>query len=471
MPNAQQRFIALQPHQRAACDFLHTHPFAGLFLPMGAGKTATVLAYLCEKAPAHHVLIVGPKPVVRSTWTAEIEKFGLPVRVRSLVQDGKGRPLSKDKRLEAYASIAAEPPSVWFVNREMVPDLVERVTDPRDRARTWPFPTVVLDEAQSFKSPRSKRFKALKSVRPGISNLIELTGTPAPNSLEDVWALVYLLDGGARLGATITSYREKYFRPGRVRVNGYPVQWIPLPGAREAIYARISDIAMSMDALSHLMPPVTVDDRILRLDKAQRDAYEKLKRDMVLEFDADNEVVAANAAVLSAKLLQMASGAIYVNGGNSQFQVIHRQKADECVRIAENAGSPVLVAYHFKSDLKMLEEAFGQAQIPAETFDGSPEMVKRWNDQDIPVMFLQPASAGHGLNLQFGGHTLVWHTMPWNLEHYLQTNARIARQGQANPVMIHRLIVEDTIDEKVADALSRKQVDQQGLLDAIRQCI
>lgn len=495
--------VNLLPHQRLACNFVKNIPYTGLFLPTGSGKTCTILETLYELNPTHNVLILGPKPVMTATWIDEIEKWNFPFRVESLFLNEKGKKLSAEKRHEKYQSVVEGDPSIYFLNYELVGDLIDNLPKV-GRKKVWPFPTVIIDEAQAFKSPSSKRFKQLKKMRPYMERVIELTGTPAPNGFIDLWSLIYLLDQGERLGKTLTEYRGKYFfAQGQTR-DGKPFGWTPLYGAEEFISNLISDITISIDNIGDIMPEVTYNDIKLKLSPEEKALYKEMVKEKVLIFLEDtkkenseyvhkpasnddliipskdeslpdgvieHEAIAVNAAVLSAKLSQLASGAIYVDGTNTDFIKVHERKLDETVSIINNAGSPVIVAYHFKSDMKMLLERFEKEGIEAKVLDGSREMIHDWNEGKIPVLLLQPASSGHGLNLQYGGYTLIWYTLPWSLEHYIQTNARLIRQGQTKPVFIHQLMVEGTVDTKINAALKRKKISQDILLDAVKQTI
>ena len=453
----------LRPSQRVACNFVLDHPYCGLFLPLGTGKSLTTLEALYELNPHNHVLIIGPKPVMRTTWIDEIEKWGYPFRVKSLMSGPRGGTLTKTKRHERYQEVFSDPPTVYFINRELVCDLVKSMPTHQGRI-VWPFPYVVIDEAQAFKGHSSERFRALKRVRPAIERLIELTGTPSPNGIMDLWALIYLLDQGQRLGRTITQYRLDYFNvrliPPNVRI------YTPLPGADERIHERIADITMSIESLQDTLPPVTYDDRTVQLAPAERELYDTLQREFVLEFVNGDEVVCANKAVLQTKLSQIASGTLYVDNEH-HYRVIHERKLEECLRIIESAASPVIIAYRFRSDKSELIRYLTEAGVGVKSFDGSREMVSEWNARRIPVMLIQPASAGAGLNLQMGGHTLIWYSVPWNLEHYLQTNARINRPGQTEPVFIHHLLANVGVERAVMRAITTKQSVEQALLDAV----
>lgn len=471
----------LHDYQRDMVDFVMETPKCGLFLPIGAGKTLTTLEAIWELQPMCHVLIIGPKPIIRSTWPDEIEKFGYPFRLCSLVDDEKGRKLSPEKRHARYREVfETKQATIWTINREMVTDLVDNMPKSKNGTPIWPFRMVIIDEAQAFKSYKSKRFKALKSVTPQIARLIELTGTPSPNGLEDIWPLLYLIDEGQRLGPNITTYRNRWFYPTMTSPTGAPIGFRPQFGAEDQIHDAIKDVVVSLPDVATKMPALIMDDHKIRLNAAERGLYKELAKESILEFSNGDEVVAANAAVLVAKLSQLASGAIYVNGTH-EYKKIHERKLEETWRIIEQAGSPVLIAYHFRSDKEMLLEYLRERMddkkgpLPesdpsssVRVYDGTPEMVKQWNAGKIPVLMLQPASAGFGLNLQQGGHTLIWYTLPWSLEHYMQTNGRIYRQGQTETTFIHRLIVANTVDKRILDALERKDTSQSVLMHAVQ---
>ncbi len=410
-----------------------------------------------------HTLVIAPKAIARSTWIDEIEKWDFDFPVKSFIFDEKGKAISKKKRHQMYKDAVYEAPTIYLINRELLCDLVANLPV-IEGARIWSYPFVVVDEFQSFKSSKSQRFKALRSVSDCINRLIGLTGTPAPNGVEDLWSQIYLLDGGKRLGKTMTSFRERWFYPGLIK-NNHPVTWVPRRGASAEIHELIKDITMSAQSVKLDLPDVTFDTVTLHLDDAEKKVYDDFKNELVMEIDG-MEITAANAAVLCAKLSQMASGSIYTDD-QGHYAKIHEHKLDYTSYIIENADSPVLVAYYYKSDLDMLTKRLTAKKVDFKVFDGSREMLKDWNDKKIPVLLVQPASAGHGLNFQFGGHTLIWYTLPWNLEYYQQCNARLYRTGQKEPVVIHQLVMEDTIDEKVIAALAKKDMSQKALLDAV----
>lgn len=454
----------LHQYQRYACNFIISHPFCGLFLTMGLGKSFTTLMALYRINPKHHVLIIAPKNIARSTWIDEIEKWGIPLRYQSLIVKDNGKPLSKKDREALYEQTLNQPPTIYFINRELVSDLVDYMTH-RRKTPVWPFANIVIDESQSFKSYKSARFKALKLVRPAIKRIILLTGTPTPNGLMDLWSQIYLLDGGKRLGKNITTYRNTFFRPGTI-VNGYPVNWIPIYGAEQEIYRRISDLVISVKNTKLKLPTITYNNVFVHMDDSEKALYDRMKRDQVLPLDS-GDITAANAAVLSAKLSQMASGALYIDDEH-HYKVIHEKKLEQTAYIIRNTDSPVIVAYHFKSDLDLLQQYLTKEGLNPTVFDGSPDMIHQWNNRQIPVLLLQPASAGHGLNLQQGGHTLIWYTVPWSLEEYLQCNARLYRQGQTEPVIIHHILTAKTIDSHILQAIDKKDMSQNALLDAVK---
>lgn len=466
MNNMRQKY-PLTKQQEMCKNFVITHPRCGLFVPMGVGKTRITLEALAEINPHGHVLIIAPNVIAKSVWQNEIDKWGFPFRTQSLIVNERGNKLSLKKRHALYDKLLETPPTVYFLNRELVTDLVNNVPM-YNKKPVWPFQTVIIDELQSFKSYDSQRFKALKKVQPCINRFIGLTGTPKPNSEMDLWPEIYLMDGGVRLGHNITAYRETFFNPGHVIVNGYPVTWTPKIGAVDEIYRRISDIVISVKSNGIKLPPLTIEDMPVTLSSSELRTYRDFKRTSVMNID-DAQIEAPNAAVLVAKLSQIASGAIYTDAKTHEYKRIHTKKLEMCHYICEDADSPVLIAYHFQSDKDMLLEYFKAHGINAQIFDKTAQMIDRWNKGEIPVMLIQPASAGFGLNLQEGGHTLIWYTIPWSLEEYLQTNARLYRTGQTKPTAIYHLVAENTIDRHILECLNRKDTSQTALLNAVRQ--
>lgn len=431
-------------------DWILQHPYCGLFLGMGMGKTLstlTALTYLKAFGQFNKTLIIAPLSVAETVWDAEIDKWDNLKDLTYTKVLG-----SKAKREAALL----ENVDIYLINRENVKWLVEKYQ------RSWPFDLVVIDELSSFKDQGSQRFKALRKVRPKIKRLIGLTGTPAPNTLQDLWPQMYIIDQGESLEKTITKYRHKYFRPGRS--SGHIVyDYVLLPGAKEAIYEKIGDNVVSMKAKDHLDLPPRVDN-IYKVEMSGNELkqYKYLEREYVLSLE-EGDVVASNAAVLSNKLLQMANGAIYDEEG--QVQVIHGQKLEALERIIEDAqGEPVLVFYQYKHDLKRILEKFPEAKL----LDIKAGDVKKWNNKEIPIMLAHPQSAGHGLNLQAGGHIAVWFGITWSLEYYQQANARLDRQGQTESVVIHHIITKGTVDEIALKRLSGKAQGQDELLEAVK---
>lgn len=392
-------------------------------------------------------MVIAPLSVAEKTWTDEIDKWDHLNHLTFSKILG-----SRKQREEALMKKA----DVYLINRENVEWLVTHYK------QRWPFRTVIIDESSSFKSPQAKRFKALRKVRPKIERLVELTGTPAPNNLMDLWPQIYLLDQGERLGKTITQYRNTYFTPGQK--NGHIVySWKLLPGAEKAIHEKISDICVSMKAKDYLKLPPRTDNIVeVELSKKNWEKYKELEREYVLELK-DSDVIASNAAVLSGKLSQLASGCIYDE--NDDAIEIHQEKLDALERVVEDAqGQPILIFYRFRHEAERIEKRFKQVK----RLDVAAGDVKKWNDGNIPLLLAHPKSAGHGLNLQHGGHIIVWFGIDWPLELYQQANARLDRQGQTEPVIVHHLIAKDTIDEDVMKSLANKEVGQEALMAAVK---
>lgn len=401
-----------------------------------------------DRFEVNKVLVVAPLRVAEDTWTKESAKWdhlrGLRV-VRVL-----GSQAQRIRALETDADI-------YCINRENIPWLVKYY------GTEWPFDGVVLDELSSFKSSSSKRFKAMRKVRPLIKHIVGLTGTPSPNGLIDLWAQIYLLDQGKRLGRTLTEYRNRYFNPGRR--NGYVVyDWVPKDGAEDEIYRRISDICISMKACDYLKLPERVDVvRTVKLDNEAQTAYTEMEKEAVLALGPNEIVDAGTAAVVSGKLLQIANGAVYDENGKTH--IIHESKLDTLEDVIEAVnGRPVLVFYAYQHDLERIMQRFPQAR----KLEGSAE-IDAWNRGEIPILLAHPAGAGHGLNLQAGGNHIVWFSLTWSLELYQQANARIYRQGvKGERVTITHLVAEGTIDEDVMRVLDGKATRQDALLEAVK---
>lgn len=444
--------MEFKPHdyQAYAIDFIKTHPVAGLFLGMGMGKTISTLTALntmmFDSFQVARCLVVAPLRVARDTWPAELTKWEHLKHLRASVIVGT----AKERRQAIHTDA-----DIYVINRENLPWLIKELGD------DWPYDCVVIDELSSFKNHKSARFKALMSRRKHMRRIIGLTGTPAPNSLEDLWAPFKLFDGGKRLLPYITHFRERYFDPDKR--NGYQIfSWKLKPGAEDEIYEAISDVTVSMKTTDHLdLPPLATSSRVVHLDKAEREVYNQLKKDMLVHVDGE-VIDAGSAAALSNKLLQLSSGAIYAD--EARTVTVHSQKIDALEDIIEAAaGNTVLVAYWFKHELERLLRHFPQGRLLSTAEDMSD-----WCSGKIPLAFIHPASAGHGLNLQSGGHILVWHTVPWSLELYEQTNARLFRQGQTEPVSIIHIEAANTIDQQVIKSLETKDQTQSALIEAVK---
>lgn len=443
---------APHPYQEAAIRWLREHDEAALLLDMGLGKTLIALTALVDLAALGEdlgkVLVIAPLMTARHVWPAEIAKWDHTRHLRCSLVAGSAAERERALRAEA---------DVYVVNRENVPWLAG-LYGPR-----WPFATVIVDELSSFKNRRAKRWKALRGVRPKIRRLWGLTGTPAPNGLMDLWAQMHLVDGGERLGRFIGPYRERYFRPGR-RSGRVVYDWALKPGAEEAIYRAIGDVALSMRARDVLELPGRVDNVVrVGMPPAAAAEYRRFEREQVTELVGE-EVTAASAAALANKLLQWANGAVYDDGGAARE--VHRAKIDALAGILEEAqGQPVLAFYAFRHDLERLRAAFPSAQA---LDAGSGDLVERWNRGEVPLLLAHPQQAGHGLNLQAGGHIAVWFGLTWSLEAYLQANARLDRQGQGETTIVHHLVAEGTVDERVMEVLAGKRSLQDAMMEALR---
>lgn len=444
--------MEFKPHnyQRQAIDFIKANPAALLFLGMSLGKTVSTLTALNDMMfnsfQVARPLVIAPLRVARDTWTAETSKWDHLNHLRMSIILGAAK--ERRQAIDADAD-------VYVINRENVPWLVKELGD------SWPYDCVVIDELTSFKNHKASRFKALASRRQHMRRIIGLTGTPAPNSLEDLWAPFKLFDGGKRLLPYITHFRERYFDPGKR--NGHQVfSWKLKPGAEDEIYKAISDITLSMKTTDYLqLPELTYSSKVVHLDRQEREVYNQLKKDMLVHVDGE-VIDAGSAATLSNKLLQLSSGAIYAD--EARTVTVHSQKIDALEDIIEAAnGHTVLVAYWFKHELERLLRHFPQGRLLSTAEDMSD-----WCSGKIPLAFIHPASAGHGLNLQSGGHILVWHTVPWSLELYEQTNARLFRQGQTEPVSIIHIEAANTIDQQVIKSLETKNQTQSALIEAVK---
>lgn len=446
------------PHeyQKYAIDRILSEPYLGLFLDMGLGKTVITLtaieALRYDRWAVARVLVVAPKKVAEATWSTEAAKWDHLKHLRIVPVLG-----SAQKRIRALAA----PGDIWVINRENVPWLVDYCRN------AWPFDMVVLDESSSFKNAQSKRFRALKLVRPRIRRLVELTGTPSPNGLEDLWAQVYLLDGGSRLGKTISSYREAFFTEDRAHPGQQYRTYSPQDGADERIRAAISDICVSMRAEDYIDLPEYIEDIVpVVLDARAKRAYDKLERDMLLQVDAST-IAAGTAAVLNGKLLQLCSGAVYDESG--QAVEVHRCKIEAFLEVVEQLhGEHALVFYWFRHEQERLEAALTGRGLRVRVYRGAGDAAA-WNAGEVDVLLAHPASCGYGLNLQNGGHHAIWFGYPnWALEIYQQANKRLHRQGQQYPVIAHHLVVQGGMDEAVVGALHDKGDAQEALMRALR---
>lgn len=439
----------LHEYQKFSIDFIKKNPVAAVLLDCGLGKTIITLTaihdLLFDSFEVHKVLVICPIRVA-TVWSGEVKKWSHLSRITVAV--AVGTPEQRKTALKTDAD-------VYIINRENIDWLVTKSGIPFD------FDMLVIDELSGFKSHQSKRFRALMQVRPKVKRVVGLTGTPSSNGLMDLWAEFRLLDMGQRLGKFIGQYRNAYFTPEKQ--NGYVVySYKPIPGAEEQIYDKISDITISMQAAEHLqMPELIAATYEVEMDDMEQKKYRELKQDFVLHLE-DAEITALNAASLCGKLCQMANGAIY--DADKNILVFHDRKLDALEDLIEAAnGKPVLVAYWFQHDAARIRKRFSVRDIKTE------KDIQDWNAGKIPVALIHPASAGHGLNLQAGGNTLIWFGLTWSLELYQQTNARLYRQGQiSKTVVIQHIVTKGTVDEQILQALQRKEQTQTALLNAVK---
>lgn len=446
------------PHkyQLTAINHVINVPKCGLFLDMGLGKTVSTLTAIKElkynRFQVNKVLIIAPKKVAEGTWSKEKDKWNHTKDFRvSLVLGGQ------QKRIKAL-SVNAD---LYIINRENIPWLVDYLRN------DWYFDTVVIDESSSFKNSRSKRFKALKMVLPKINRLIELTGTPSPNGVEDLWAQIYLLDQGTRLEKYITHFRAKYMEPNkrnRSQIFDYKIK----DGVYDSIINKISDICISMKSEDYLeLPDLSYNEiPVILNDKARRD-YDKMERDFVLELEgAENEITAVNAAALSNKLLQISNGAVYDSSGI--YTEVHDAKIDSFLELVERLqGKSLLVFYNFQHDRDRIKKALEKSDLVVKELKTTQDE-DEWNAGKIDILLTHPASAAYGLNLQEGGNHVCWFGLSWNLEHYQQANKRLHRQGQKEKVIIHHLVTQGTRDEDVMRALDNKAGVQEEIMQSLK---
>lgn len=438
------------PHQEAGIEWIINHPACGLIWGMGSGKTATTLTAIDELLNNYLEdgpwLVIAPKRVALTTWTTECSgwKHLHHLKVSKVVG-------TRAQRIKALNT----PADIYVINRDNTKWLVEHY------GNKWPFPNVVIDELSSFKNSAAKRWKALRQVRGRIRRIIGLTGTPRPRGLEDLWPQIYLMDTGERLGRTLTSFRQKYLEPDKR--NGHQVySWKPREGAEDAVYEKISDICMSVrkeDVIK--LPGQEYQNIVLDMTPELRKQYKQFERDSVMAcLDSNGEIVAGTAATLVNKLLQFSNGAIYDTEGNAHH--IHDIKLEALEELIEQAGGDnVLVMYSFRHDADRIRE-----RIPCRTLDTEQD-IEDWNAGKIPVAIAHPASIGHGLNLQHGGHILIWFGLPWSLELYQQANERLNRPGQTQVCMIYHLLMDKTRDAHVLQVLQRRDQGQAGAIDAL----
>lgn len=438
------------PHnyQKYSIEFVKSHPYAALLLSCGLGKTSITLSAindLLNSGEIHKVLVIAPLRVV-NVWKQEVEKWD---DLKNLtVSKVVGSPKDRDKALSTKADI-------YVINRENVEWLVYK------SGFEFDFDMVVIDELSSFKSYKSKRFKALLQVRPYVTRIVGLTGTPASNGLLDLWAEYKVIDGGLRLGRYITHYRDLYFLPDK-RNQQVIFSWKPKEFAENIIYEKISDITISMKNSDYLkLPDLVENDVVVEMDDTEKKIYKELKNDMVTKI-GDEEIDAFNAGTLCGKLCQLSNGAIYKE--DKTYQNFHEKKLDALEDLIESQnGKPTLVAYWFKHDLERIMKRFPNARVIK-----SDEDINDWNNKEVEIGLIQPQSIGLGVNLQDGGSTLIYFSLMWSLELLIQTNARLHRQGQKDTVVIHYIITKDSIDEDIVKALKRKDKTQTALLDAVK---
>lgn len=409
--------------------------------------TLTAVKELLDDFAISQVLVIAPKRVAEDTWTREASKWDHLQGLRVSPVLGSQR-----QRIQALSRKA----DIYVIGRDNVQWLVTRY------GKLWPFDMVVIDELSSFKNPQAKRFRELRKVMPMVGRVVGLTGTPSPNGLMDLWAEIYLLDRGERLGRTIGAYREKWFRPALQ--NGFVVyKWAPVRGAEEEIRKRISDICVSMSAADYLELPDRIDREIpVRLSESEMQQYRLLERTQILQLESGEVVAALSAAAVMTKLLQLSNGSAYADDGS--VARIHERKLDALEEIVDTTDGPVLVFYSFRHDLQAIKD-----RIPEARELSGPDDISAWNRGEIRVLLAHPASVGYGLNLQDGGHVIVWYGLTWSLEIYQQANARLHRQGQTRPVIVHHLIAEGTVDEQVMRVLKAKDTSQAALLAALKE--
>ena len=452
----------LHDYQRFCVDFIKSRPGSMILLDCGLGKTAVsltaILDLMFDRFEVSKTLVVAPLRVANTVWPEERKSWEHASFLRMAVATGSAGQREAALREDADVVVINRENLVWlteYLSRHRIP---------------WPFDMVVLDELSSFKNPASKRWRAIRKIRPHVRYIFGLTGTPASNGLMDLWAETYLVDGGKRLGRFIGQYREQFFRPAGLNpYTGVVYSYVPRPGAEEEIYRRLSDISVSMKARDYLrMPDCVMVNHPVTLGAEERKLYDRMKEELLVEMDGE-PIEAVNAAVLSGKLMQMANGAIY--DADRKPVHIHYRKLDALEDLVEQAnGQSVLIAYWFQHDRERIIQRLQACGYSPRDLKSDRDFAD-WNKGEIPVALISPASAGHGVNIQRGGHILIWFSPVWSLELYQQTNARLWRQGQQSVVTIHHILAKDTIDEAILDALGRKDTTQQALIAAVRATI
>ena len=434
MKKELSQIFGLHEYQEELVDFCVRTPKCGLFLQMGLGKTRIALATVCELVITNsmlgHCLVVAPKTIARSSWIDEMNKIEIDIRYQSFLVDEKGKELTKAERELLFEGAKTAPPTMYFISRDLLPQMTEYF------GTEWCFPMIIADEYQSFKNPHSKRTKSLMSIMPYTERVIGLTGTPTPNGLDDLWSLIAVLDAGQRLGRTMYEYHQKYFMAWKTIGSK-----VTIIGAEQRIYDKISDIVVSLDNSNLTLPPVVYETVRAYMSSGEYQVYTKMVEDSKI-FIEDALVRAVNPAVLVSKLVQIASGMVYTNK-KGDYLKIHEAKIEQLQYIYDNEPSPLLVAYHYRTDAAAITGRFRDAVV----FDGKPETIHAWNEKKIRMLLIQPLSAGAGLNLQEGG------------------------QGQNHAVSIIHIVCSDTIDERILRILEMKNETQQGLLDAVRHTV
>lgn len=445
--------MKFNPHNYQSFSIKHVlkHPFCGLFLDMGLGKTVTTLTacdlLIYELLEVDKVLVIAPKNVALNVWAQEVQKWDHLQHLRVSIIAG-----DPSQRVAAIKRKA----DIYVMGRDNVAWLVKHCQT------SFPFDMLVIDELSSFKDHQSQRFRSLRIVRPLIKRVVGLTGTPAPNGLQDLWAPMYLLDQGERLGKNVTAFREAFLQPDKM--NGHHVlKYKARPDTKQEIYDRIGDICVSMKAEDYLELPGRIEQEIvITLEPQTQKKYDQFERDQVMKLLEDKEITALNAAALTGKLLQFSNGALY--DSEREVHPVHDQKLDALEEIVEAAqGQQVLIFYSYIHDKERILSRFKTAR----PFKGTKD-VEDWNKGKVGIMLCHPASAGHGLNLQQGGHIIVWFGLTWSLELYQQANARLDRQGQTKPVMIYKLLCAETMDQSVALAIASKEEGQSALMNAVK---